>query len=116
MDKQTMVEKTIEVLRPFETENLMTTLQTMTLKQLFTNPVMLCIIAFLLFFGIIKRSKTILLSLFSILGMIFIIRFAMPASSAAGSTEMSLGSVVPFVIGGVVIGGVIIYFSFIKSE
>lgn len=116
MDKQTMVEKTVEILKPFETDNLMNTLQTMTLKQIFTNPAMLCILALVLFFGIYKRSKTILLSLFSIIGMIFIVRFAMPAGDVTSNTEMSLGSVMPFVIGGVVIGGVIIYFSFIKSE
>ncbi len=116
MDKQTFTEKTVEFLRPFETDNLMNTLQTMTLKQIFTNPVMLCIMALLLFFGVYKRSKTILLSLFSIIGLIFIVRFAMPAGNVANNAEMSLGSVMPFVVGGVVIGAVIIYFTFIKSE
>lgn len=116
MDKQTFTEKTVEILRPFETDNLMNTLQTMTLKQVFTNPVMLFIMALLLFFGIYKRSKTILLSLFSIIGMIFIVRYAIPVGSSANNTEMSMGSVMPFVFGGVVIGAVVIYFTFIKSE
>lgn len=115
MDKQKMIDKTVEVLRPFETENLMNTLQTTSLKDLFTNPVLLCAFAVLLFFGVYKKSKTVLLSLFSIIGMILIIKFALPAGTA-DNTEMSLGSVVPFVIGGVVIGAVIIYFTFIKSE
>lgn len=114
MEKQSTTDKLVEFLRPFETENLMNTLQTMTLKDIFTNPVLLCVFALLLFFGIYKRSKTILLSLFTLVGMIVIIRFAVPAN--AGSTEMSLGSVVPFVVGGVAIGAVIIYFTFIKSE
>jgi hypothetical protein len=115
MDKQKMIDKTVEVLRPFETENLMNTLQTLSLKELFTNPILLCVFAILLFFGVYKKSKTILLSLFSIVGMILIIKFALPAGTA-GNAEMSLGSVVPFVVGGVVIGAVIIYFTFIKSE
>jgi hypothetical protein len=115
MAQQTLAERTVEILKPFETDNLMNTLQTITLKELFTNPVLLCVFAIFLFFGVYKKSKAILLSLFSIIGMIFIIRFAIPANTA-GNTEMSLGSVAPFVIGGVVIGAVIIYFTLIKSE
>ena len=115
MEKQKLIDRTVEMLHPFETENLMKTLQTLSLKELFTNPILLCVFALLLFFGIYKKSKTILLSLFSIIGMILIIRFAVP-SGTANNAEMSLGSVVPFVVGGIAIGGVIIYFTFIKSE
>ena len=92
MEKQQLIEKTTEALRPFETANLMHTMQTLTLKQIFTNPAVLGVIAIVL----------------------FLVRFAIPASST--SEEMSLGSVVPFVVIGAVIGGVIIYFSLVKSD
>lgn len=111
MDKQQLIEKTTDVLRPFETENLITTMQTITLQQIFTNPVVLLVIALVLFFGVIKRSKTVLLTLFSLIGLIIIMRFAMPAPSE----EMSLSSIIPFVGIGVVVGGVVVYFTLIKD-
>jgi len=114
MDTQRFVEKTTEVLKPFETENLIKTMQTLTLREIFTNPVVLLIIALVFFFGVIKRSKTVLLTLFSLIGLIVIMRFAMPAQTA--SEELSLSSVVPFIGIGVVIGCVVIYFSLVKSD
>jgi hypothetical protein len=114
MDKQQFIEKATEALKPFETENLIKTMQTLTLKEIFTNPVVLLVITLLLFFGVIKRSKTVLLTMFSLIGLIVIMRFAMPATTS--SEEISLGSVVPFIAIGVFIGGVVIYFSLVKSD
>ena len=111
MEKQQLLEKTTEVLRPFETSNLMTTIQTMTLAQIFTNPVVLVIILGVLFFGVLKKSVPVLLTLFFLLAMIVFMRYAMPAPGQ----ELALSSVLPFVGAGVLIGGVIIYFSMIKS-
>jgi hypothetical protein len=116
MDKQQMIEKATEVLRPFETENLMTAMQTMTLKQIFSNPVVLAIVAVLLFFGIIKKSKTVLLTLFAMIGLIVMIRYAIPPVSTAENVESSMSSLGPFIFGGITIGGVIIYFTMIKSD
>lgn len=112
MDKQQLAEKTVEALRPFETANLMTTLQNLTLKQIFTHPAVLICIALIFFFGVIKKSKTVLLTLFALIGMIVILRFAMPAPGE----ELSLKSLIPFAFCGLGIGGVIIYFSLIKSD
>jgi hypothetical protein len=114
MDKQHFIEKTTEFLRPFETENLIKTMQTLTLKEIFTNPAVLIVITLVLFFGVIKRSKTVLLTLFSLIGLIVIMRYAMPATTA--SEEISLSSIVPFIAIGVVVGGVVIYFSLVKSD
>jgi len=112
MDKQQLAEKITDSLRPFETANLMTTMQNLTLKQVFSHPAVLICIALIFFYGVIKRSKTVLLTLFLLIGMIVILRYAMPAPGE----DLSLKSLVPFVFGGVVIGGVIIYFSLIKSD
>jgi len=111
MDKQQLIEKTTETLRPFETSNLMTTMQSLTLAQIFTNPVVLIIILGVLFFGILKKSKPVLLTLFFLVAMIIFMRYAMPPPGE----ELSLSSVAPFVGFGVAIGGVIIYFTMIKS-
>ena len=112
MDKQQLIEKTTDVLRPFETANLMHTMQTMSLQQIFSNPVVLIIITLLLFLGIIKKSKPVLLTLFSMIGAIIVLRYAMPSPGE----ELSLKSLIPFASGGLLIGGVIIYFSLIKSD
>jgi hypothetical protein len=112
MDKQQFADRAIEILRPFETANLMNTIQHLTLKQIFSNPVVLITIAALLFFGVVKRSKTVLLTLFAMIGIIVILRYAMPAPGE----ELSMHSMLPFIAGGLVIGGVIIYFSLIKSD
>jgi hypothetical protein len=111
MEKQQLIEKTTEILRPFETSNLMTTMQTLTLAQIFSNPVVLIVIIGVLFFGVLKRSLPVLLTLFFLLAMIVFMRYAMPPPGQ----ELSLSSVFPFVGAGILIGGVIIYFTMIKS-
>lgn len=112
MDKQQLVEKTAETLRPFETSNLIDAAQHLSVKQIFSHPAVLIFIAIVFFFGVVKRSKTVLLSLFSLFCIAIIIRFAMPAPG----DDLSMQSMLPFIGGGLLIGGVIIYFSLIKSD
>lgn len=112
MEKQQILDKTAETLKPFETENLIATLQNLTLKEVFTHPVMLIGILLVLFFGVYKRSKTVLLTVFFFIALIILMRYTLPPPGE----EMSLKSLVPFIGGGVVIGAIIIYFSMIKSD
>jgi hypothetical protein len=111
MEKQQMIEKTTEALRPFETANLMNALHTLTLAQIFSNPFVLAVVLGLFFFGVLKKSTPVLLTLFFLIAMIVFMRYAMPAPDQ----ELTLSSILPFIGAGVVIGGVIIYFSMIKS-
>jgi hypothetical protein len=112
MDKQQLVTKTEETLRPFETGNLIATIQTLTLQQIFSHPAVLITIALVFFFGVYKRSKIVLLTLFALLGLIVILRYAMPAPGE----DLSFQALFPFIGFGIVIGGVLIYFSLIQSE
>ena len=112
MDKEQLAEKATEALRPFETANLMNTIQNLTLKQIFTHPTFLIIVTAVFFFGVVKRSKTVLLTLFTLIAFIVIARFALPAPGE----ELSMKSMLPFIFGGLIIGGVIIYFTLIKSD
>lgn len=112
MDKQRLLEKTTETLRPFETSNLIETLQHLTVKQVFSNPAVLIIITVIFFFGVVRRSKTVLLSLFALFCIAIIIRFAMPAPN----DDFSTASLLPFIGGGLVIGCVTIYFTLIKPD
>lgn len=112
MDKQQLVEKTTEALRPYETSNLIETMQHLSVKQVFSHPAVLILIVAIFFFGVVKRSKTVLLSLFSLICIAVIISYAMPAPG----DDLSVSSLLPFIGGGLVIGCVIIYFSLIKTD
>ncbi|MFA7402591.1 MAG: hypothetical protein WC007_01255 [Pelobacteraceae bacterium] len=112
MDKQQLVDKTTETLRPFETSNLIDTMQHLDVKQIFSHPVVLIALIAIFFFGVVKRSKAVLLTLFSLICLAIIVRYAMPAPG----DDLSMSSMFPFIGGGLLIGGVIIYFSLIKSD
>lgn len=112
MNKQQLTEKAVETLRPFETANLIETAQHLSIKQVFTHPAVLIFICLVFFFGVIKRSKTVLLTLFTLLCLVVLMRYAMPAPG----DDLSVTSMLPFVGGGLLIGGVIIYFSLIKTD
>ncbi len=112
MDKQQLIDKTTETLRPFETNNLIETMQHLSVNQIFSNPAVLILIVVIFFFGVFKRSKTVLLSLFSLFCIAVIVRYAMPAPG----DDLSMSSMLPFIGGGLLIGGVVIYFSLVKSD
>jgi len=111
MEKQELLEKTVEVLRPLETQNLMTTIQNLTLQQIFSNWIFLLVTIGILFFGVYKKSKPILLTLFFLVALIVMVKFAMPPPGE----ELSMNSLIPFAAFGLGIGGVIVYFIFIKD-
>lgn len=111
MDKQQLAEKAVETLRPFETANLIDTMQHLSVKQVFSHPAVLFFICMVFFFGVIKRSKASLLSLFSLISIAVIVRYAMPAPG----DDLSMSSMFPFIGFGLLVGGVIIYFSLIKD-
>ena len=112
MDKQKLIEKTTETLRPFETSNLIETMQHLSIKQIFSHPLVLIFIFAVFFFGVVKRSKTALLSLFSLICIAVIMRYAIPTPG----DDLSMSSMLPFIGGGLVIGCVLIYFALIKSD
>jgi hypothetical protein len=112
MDKNQLVEKAAETLRPFETSNLIGTLQHLSVKQVFSHPAVIIFITIIFFFGVVKRSKVVLLSLFIMICLAAIMRYAMPAPG----DDLSMSSMLPFIGGGLVIGVVTIYFSLIKSD
>jgi uncharacterized membrane protein len=112
MDKEQLVEKATETLRPFETSNLIDAAQHLSIKQIFSHPAVLIFIVIIFFFGVVKRSKTVLLSLFSLICIAVIMRYAMPAPG----DDLSMSSMFPFIGGGLLVGGVIIYFALIKSD
>lgn len=112
MDKQQLIEKATETLRPFETANLVDTVQNLTLRQISTHPLILIVVAALFFLGVVKRSRPVLFLLFSLLVVIILLRYAMPAPGE----DLTAMDTLPFFGGAILVGGVILYYTFIKTE
>lgn len=112
MDKQQMVAKAKDTLSPFETENVIKFLHNLSLKSAMENPWIIGGILVIFFYAVVKRSKFVLLSLFSVISLAVLVRYTFPPPG----DELSLRSTLPFVLGGLVIGGVLIYFNFVKTE
>ncbi len=111
MEKVEIINKTKDVLSPFETENIVKFVKGLTFSTVLGNPYILCILLVVFFFAVIKRSKFILLFLFSCISIAALIHYTLPDSG-----EMTPGTLLPFAGGALVIGGVLIYFGLIKSE
>jgi len=112
MDKQALLEKTRETLTPLETQNVVGFLKTLSVKSAMEHPLFLVLILLLFVFGIVKRSKFVLLALFAAVSIMLLVRFFAPAEGDA----LSASSTLPFAFGGLAIGGALIYFIFIKAE
>jgi len=111
MEKTEIIDKTKEVLSPFETENIVKFIKGLSFDTIFGHPIFLGILLVVFFFAVIKRSKFLLLFLFTCVSVAALLHFFLPESG-----EMTLSSLLPFAAGGVAIGAVIIYFGFVKSE
>jgi hypothetical protein len=112
MDKQEMINKTRETLSPFETDHVVQFMKNLSLKSAMENPWIIGAFLILFFYAVVKRSKFVLLTLFTIISLMILMRFTFQSSG----DELALSSTLPFLFGGLFIGIVIIYFCFIKSE
>ncbi len=111
MDNSELINKTKEVLSPFETENIVKFVKGLSFSTVLGNPIVLCLLLVVFFFAVVKRSKFLLLFLFACISIAALIHYALPDNG-----EMTMTSLLPFAGGALVIGGIIIYFSLIKSE
>lgn len=112
MENQSFWDKVREVLTPFQTENVVKFLKNLTLKSAMENPWIVSAFLIIFFYAVIKRSKFVLLTLFTSISLMVLVRYTFPANG----DEMSLSSTLPFVFGALVIGAVVLYFNFIKTE
>ena len=111
MEKEQLIAKTKEALSPLETENVVHMIKELSFKTIMDNPWMLALLVVVFFFAVIKRSKFVLLFLFTLLSLLAIVQYTLPASA-----EMTASSLLPFAFGCLGIGAVLIYFIFIKVE
>lgn len=112
MEKQQLLEKAERTLSPLESANLIAALKEVSVSTLLHNPLVLGLFVVVLFYAIVKKSRFVLLSIFTILCLFLLVRYTLPDSSA----ELTASNTLPFAFGCLGIGAVIIYFTFIKTE
>lgn len=112
MEKQAILQKTIEALSPFETANMMEFLRNLTVKDAISNPWFITIFLILAFYAVVVRSKFVLAALFTAASLLILIRYTMPAEG----DSLVVSSTLPFAFGSLAIGAVLIYMYFIKTE
>lgn len=114
MEKEQMLQTAKEKLTPFETGNLIEFIQNLTLKSAMEHPFV--IVVFLLFavYAVVTRSKFVLLFLFASISIMLLIRYTL--SPEVVGDGLSVSSTLPFIAGGLIIGGALIYLTFIKHD
>jgi hypothetical protein len=113
MEKQELLNKTIETLTPFETGHIVSFMKNISLKSAMETPWIIGLFLVIAFYAVIKRSKFVLGCLFSAISIMLLVRFTLPVETEA---EISLNSTLPFAFGALAIGAALIYFIFIKTE
>jgi hypothetical protein len=111
MVKQQLIDKSRDVLSSFETENVITLLKDLSFKSLIDNPLILALLVVVLFFAFVRRSKFILLFIFTIVTLLALVHYALPLTR-----ELTVTSLLPFAFGCLGVGAVLIYFIFIKTD
>lgn len=111
MEKAELLGKAKETLTPLETDNIVAFIKQMSFQTFVDHPWLIVLFGVVFFYAAIRRSKPLLLFLFTFFSILLLVRYTMPVDA-----ELSVGSLLPMAGGGLFIGGVIIYFAFIKSE
>jgi len=120
MEKEQILNKTQEVTKEVskevftavQTDSIVKIAKAMTFSTLIDNPLILVLLAIVLFYAVIKRSKFVLLFLFTLLSLMALVHFALPESVELTSFTTYL----PFAFGCLGVASVLIYFIFIKVE
>jgi hypothetical protein len=114
MEKQQIIDQAKDKLSPFETGNVADFIQNMSMQSLIDHPLVLLIFLVIGFYAVVKKSKFVLLFLFSAIAIMLLIRYTLTPEAVGG--DLSLRSMLPFICGGLAIGGALIYLTLIKSE
>ena len=114
MGKQQIIDQAKEKLTPFETGNIVDFIQNLTLKSVMEHPLIIVVFLIFAFYAVVRRSKFVLLFLFSAISIMLLVRFTLSPEVVGGG--LTVGSTLPFIVGGLAIGGALIYFTFIKND
>ena len=114
MEKQQMLDQAREKLAPFETGNIVDMIQTLNLKSIMEHPLIILLFLIFAFYAIVRRSKFVLLFLFASISIMLLVRYTLSPELVGGG--LTLKSTLPFAAGGLIVGGVLIYLTFIKHD
>jgi uncharacterized MnhB-related membrane protein len=114
MEKQQMIETAKEKLTPFETGNMIDFIQHLTLKSAMEHPIVIVIFLLFAVYAVVTRSKFVLLFLFATISIMLLVRYTLAPDVVGG--ELSVKATLPFIAGGLAIGGALIYLTFIKHD
>jgi hypothetical protein len=114
MEKQQLLDQAKEKLAPFETGNIVDLIQTLNLKTIMEHPLIMLLFLIFAFYAIVRKSKFVLLFLFASISIMLLVRYTLSPELVGGG--LTLGSTLPFAVGGLVVGGVLIYLTFIKHD
>jgi hypothetical protein len=116
MEKEQILHKSQEVSKEVftdvQTDNIVRLAKELTFSTIIDNPLILALLAVVLFYAVIKRSKFVLLFLFALVSLMALVHYALPESVELTSFSTYL----PFAFGCLGVGSVLIYFIFIKVE
>lgn len=114
MEKQQLLEQAKDKLSPFETGNVVDFIQHLTLKSAMEQPLIIIIFLIFAFYAVVRRSKVVLIFLFAAITIMLLVRYTLSPEMVGGG--LTVESTLPFIAGGLAIGGALIYFTFIKSD
>lgn len=114
MEKQQIIEKTKDKLAPLETGNIFDFIQNLSPQTVTDYPLVIVVFLIIGFYAFIKRSKFVLLFLFSAISIMLLVRFTLTPDVVGGG--LSVSATLPFIGGGLAIGGALIYLMFIKQD
>jgi hypothetical protein len=101
-----------EVFTAVQTDSIVRIAKELTFKTIIDNPLILALLVVVLFYAVVKRSKFVLLFLFTLLSLMALVHYALPETVEL----MSFTTYLPFAFGCLGVGAVLIYFIFIKVE
>lgn len=112
MQKDELLHKAQETLRPFETEHIIRFIRELNFHSFISNPLMMLVLFCALVYGLKSHSRFTLLLVFSTVSLALLIHFTFPAAGES----MSTANITAFAVGCLTVAGVIIYTVFIKTE
>ena len=112
MDKDRLLDKTNQILQPFETHNAIAFMKELSMQTVTDNPKVTFLLFLVFLYGLWRWSRLVLLFLFTLLTLTMLIRYALPPAG----TELTVNSTLPFVLGSMGIASVLLYFIFIRTD
>lgn len=114
MEKQQMLDVAKEKLAPLETGNVYDFIQHMSLNSLLENPLLVVLFLIVGFYAVFIRSKFVLLALFTAFTVTILVKYTLSPEVVGG--ELSVSATLPFIAGGLAIGGALLYFTFFSEK